>query len=220
MQTKIVYDFTKLSAEYNAVVILDGLSSLERQSYQDSEQVADFIRSQGVLVEIITCDDTQSYLSEINRLTDNARQDGQRYFLHYECHGTSRGIKFGNQSITWAKQFKALAELNQAMEGTLVLNLSTCFGIHVAKTTRLTGNPPFYGVIAPANKIPMKCAAKISKTFYDHFLRGAKINEAVRRANMNFSQEILYCLTSEGYTFWHSLGIPFRKPTNKRIVCP
>lgn len=190
-----------LDVEYDSVAIIDALPNSERSTWKISEQLKEFLASKGIQQECAECSSKQGFFRGIEYFVNKASR-GDLFCLHFICHGNSGGlgIKETGEYIPWEEFRDALASLNQSMNGRLMLNLSSCQGIHGVKIVDPTvKETPFFGLVGPKQKISVPDAIRVNEMFYLKQIEGFEIPEAVTAINREFGTEILYSITSEFY---------------------
>jgi hypothetical protein len=129
-------------------------------------------------------------------------QQGKNFMFHFVAHGNDSGIGFkhSGEFVSWSELTDIMTEINEASNNTLVLNLTSCFGLHGIKTVNPfdTGNP-FFGLIGYAEKLKIKVGKEANKIFY-----GAVINEKLQ---VQLNDKNFHCITSQGYSHLKKLII-------------
>lgn len=196
----MVYTRPKLEAEYDAIVVLDGLSPEERKRWQGAQIVQRVVVSSHVPCPIIECNSQAEFLGTLDRLHVNAA-NGQKILLHFDCHGNTDGIQMGNEFVAWAEFAPKLEAINHRMDGDLVLNLSACKGIHGIKAVDpLRTGDPFFGIIGPMKSPTFSEANNINEKFYFKLTGGTDMSTIVKEINAETGEDdVLFIVSSEGY---------------------
>jgi hypothetical protein len=104
--------------------------------------------------------------------------------LHISAHGDERGIQLTNKEfLAWADLQNRLGQLNEALDGELVVSMSSCQGAR-AWNMALNQNPPAYSVLVGSEHEPTWSETAIGFAVFYHLLAVQKtIAEAVEGMN-------------------------------------
>lgn len=104
------------------------------------------------------------------RLVEKLRADNfQRWpILHLSAHGCREGIALTNEShfVTWSELMHAFRLLNMALQGRLMLAVSSCYGSFAAFEAFAPGDDPFFSLVGPENEAPVSDLAIGFSAFY------------------------------------------------------
>src|ERR1051325_3815323 len=190
---------SKLQTEYSGLVIIDGLEPYERTLSGVSEHLKALLDAEAIPAEIRYCDTADEMRASLTAVAEAAEQ-GQHVGLHFVIHGNQRGIGFNpnKQLVTWSELSPFLQRINKAMSGQLVVNMSSCYGLHGIKAT--FGNPyPFFGLIGSKRAVWPNEAKRINELFYKRQIEGADFNDIVDEVNTSFGEDILNLVSAAGY---------------------
>lgn len=195
---EIKYDNPKLDANYDYVGIIDGLSSDDRKEFGITIELGNLLRSAQLPVKEALVNTKQALLDALNTFLTDA-QDGQRFMLHFVAHGNEQGIQIGTDFVTWEVLRPHLQEINVATERTLLLNMSTCKGLHGVKIVDGVGEYPFFGLIGAKDDLDVSDALNANKIMYRKWLDDLPVQEIVPETNMELGKAVLFNISSEGF---------------------
>jgi hypothetical protein len=113
--------------------------------------------------------------------------------LHLSAHGSPSGLQLTNttESIRWTELTGYLQQINDLLQGKLILAVSSCHGTHAIQEA-LTGPKPYYALVASADTIPLSDLAVGFTAFYHMLNKTWDLNQAynamvVASGNSQFS---------------------------------
>jgi len=192
---------TPLEVEYDFVAIIDGLPDAERNQHKISAKLKELIEAHGFACERADCNTKRAVVAALQHFRDRALA-GAKFCLHFVCHGSENGlwIKGTDESIEWRLLRRHLLTINTATEGTLILNMSTCEGLHGIKIVDLAGKRlPFFGLIGVSRILFPDEAIRLNERFYSMFAASKPIQEIIREISKDPDGEVLNCITADGY---------------------
>ena len=207
------YTNSQLSVAYDYVAVVDGLSLNERQNWGISAALTAHLGNEKIDCRLAQCDNSEGLAGALNVFASDA-QLGKRFCMHFVCHGNQHGIQIGpatqhSSFVKWNELYTHFVAINGAMNGALLINMTTCKGLHAAKVVQLNGAPlPFFGLIGALRDLPIDDALAINTLFYEKQLSGMPIQQIVPSINQERGEEILYCVSGEGYQKLMSLATP------------
>jgi hypothetical protein len=190
-----------LEVEYDFVAIIDGLPDTERTQHKISDRLKELIEVHGFACERADCNTKKAVVAALQHFRNRALA-GAKFCLHIVCHGSENGlwIKGTDESIEWRLLRRHLLSINTAMGGTLILNMSTCGGLHGIKIVDLTGDRlPFFGLIGVSRILFPDEAIRLNERFYSMLPDGKPIQEIIREIAKDPGGEVLDCITADGY---------------------
>lgn len=195
---EINYDNPVLDATYNYVGIIDGLSSDDRNNFGITTELESLLTSAQLPVKVELVDTERELLDALNVFLTDA-SNGQRFMLHFVAHGNEQGIQIGCDFVAWNILRPHLQEINEATEGTLLLNMSTCKGLHGVKIVAEFGGYPFFGLIGAKDNLLVCDALNANKIMYRKWLDDLPVQQIVPETNEEIGKEVLFNISSEGY---------------------
>lgn len=201
-------EYKKLDIEYDQVVVLDFLSETERKKHQITNELESLFNANRIRIMPVYLKNRNDLESILNLLIQLAKI-GKRFMLHFIAHGNEDGIGFKETGdfISWNDLEPFLISLNKECENTVVLNMTTCFGLHGIKTVNpFTSNQPFYGLIGYTEKLKIVKGKQANSHFYTSVFNGLQFNEALKALQLQTGDLKFQCITSEGYSFLKNKG--------------
>jgi hypothetical protein len=195
-------NYTNLDTEYDSIVIFDMLSDSERKSDMISEKLEIFIRQNKYSVILFKLTTKEELFEKLGNLLDNVKQ-GEKYMFHFVCHGNTNGIGFKhtNEFIPWKLLEDNLIQINSNSNNSLVLNMTSCFGIHAIKTVNpFSSDRAFFGLIGYDGTLQKLLGIKANERYYNLLMNGWKINDAIKDIVSYFSDGNFKCITAQGYS--------------------
>jgi hypothetical protein len=121
-----------------------------------------------------------AYLAEIKRDTL-----GGRIFplIHIEGHGNPKGLSVGRGAdkaiVKWEGLATEFRKINVATKNNLLLVVASCHGSEIYRGIRVADRAPFFGFIAPIEKVTENEIAEGFNTFYDRIINTTEFDQAV-----------------------------------------
>ena len=189
-----------IDVEYDLIAIVDGLPQNERVRWQLAENLADHLAAKGVQNQTARCNSRVGIEDGLAHFVKRARE-GTKFAMHFICHGNADGLglKATREFIPWQELTEDLRKINDAMEGQLTVNMSSCQGLHGVEIISPSDGLPFFGLVGPKEKIGIETAERISKIYYDLQLDGMEVDEAVQQINKIEGRDLLCCVPARPY---------------------
>lgn len=189
-----------IDVEYDLIAIIDGLPQHERDRCQLSKNLADHLAAKGVQQETALCNNKAGIAKGLDHFVRRARE-GTKFAMHFVCHGGVDGLllKGTGEFIPWQELAEDLRKINDAMEGQLTVNMSSCQGLHGVEIVSPSDGLPFFGLVGPKEKIRIETAERVSKMYYDLQLDGMEVDEAVQQINKIEGRDLLCCVPARLY---------------------
>lgn len=102
--------------------------------------------------------------------------------LHISCHGSDNGLRLScEDEISWDEIKKNLCVLNELLNGSLLLCMSSCKGFSACQMAvqKKNNQNPFFALIGNTNSPTWAETAIAYATFYHLIIKGHTINNAV-----------------------------------------
>ena len=199
MQIKnIKYDRPELNTEYDYVGLIDGLSDAERKKFAITSELKSLLLGEGLSTATALVHTSGQLLEALDKFYEEAKS-GKRFMLHFVAHGNQEGIQVGNDFVQWDVLNSYLSRINNATGETLLLNLSTCKGLHGIKIVNGEGGYPFFGLIGAREDLLVSDALKANKIMYEKWLKDTPVQKIVPETNNELGKEILFNISAEGY---------------------
>ncbi len=118
-----------------------------------------------------------------SRLSEALSRFNQPPILHLSMHGNDEGVALTNgEFLTWENLRRSLIPLTNAMDGGILICMSSCFGgagcrmaMHEEK------DYPFWALVGNSQSALWADAAVAYITFYHHFFKGIPVDQCVDR---------------------------------------
>lgn len=190
-----------LKVDYDEVFIINVLPQKEHERFQISQQLMNFLAANGIRQRTATAPNRKAVMEVLQYLVDYAAT-GARFCIHFVSHGNEKGlgIKATDEMVYWHELRGYLSPINTFMKGQLVVNMTSCFGLHGAKIVdEAATSLPFFGLIGYSQKLKVAKARLINRLFYTKLLKGKPIHVAVAEIRTELADDHLYCISAAGY---------------------
>jgi hypothetical protein len=194
----IVYEQPSLEVEYDYVGIIDGLEPNDRRGFAITEKLKTFLNGAGVTTALADVRSAREMLGALKTFNKEA-VSGKRFMLHFVSHGNRDGVAAGSEFVDWATMRPFLQRIHAATENTLLLNMSTCKGLHGVKITEGSGPYPFFGLIGAKEDLYVADALDANRRIYNKWLAGVPVQQLVPETNAEMGREVLFNISSEGF---------------------
>lgn len=195
----------KLNVEYDLVFILDCLSQYERDKFQISEDLMNYLAGQGIEQLQAKCQNRNMVYEAFSHM-EKIAQSGLRFCLQIVSHGTEDGLWIGetNDDIFWNELRARFESLNLKLDNTLIVNMSTCKGLNGIRIVDESANEfPFFGLIGCNRDLDIDEARKTNELFYMKMLEGKDIALIIKEIQAEFqktkSEDVIFGISSQGY---------------------
>lgn len=205
----------KLEVDYDFVYIIDCLSDEEKVVHELTSQLQETLKAHGIKSAVANCGNSKGLLEALDYAAKIARS-GLRFCIHIVSHGSTEGLllKHQTQLVQWSVIKSKLLVINQALGNTLLINMSTCKGLHGAKMVDDESDVfPFYGLIGCHRDLYIYEAKIINRSFYEKMISGKDVSLITAEIQAEFIEagskdSVLYCISSKGFQNLKRDGIP------------
>ena len=190
-----------LNVEYDEVFIIDALPVHEYERFQISQELMNFLAKNGIKQRTAKVPNHKAIMEVLQYLVGYAAS-GAKFCIHFVCHGNNNGLglKATREMVYWHELQDYLCRINSNMEGQLVVNTTSCFGLHGVKIVdEKSAILPFFGLIGYSQKIKIWKGKLINKLFYAKLLKGKPINVSVEEIKAELSDDHLFCISAAGF---------------------
>ena len=194
----ITYDRPSLDVEYDYVGIIDGLSTVDRQDFRLSDELRTILNEAGIATALAQVGSRLEMLGALKAFHREALA-GQRFMLHFVSHGNAKGVAAASELVEWEALRPFLEQIHSATGHSLILNMSTCKGLHGITMTTDTGPYPFFGLIGANEDLRVADALDANKRMYTKWIAGLPISVLVPETNREMGQELLFNISAEGF---------------------
>lgn len=121
-----------------------------------------------------------------DRLLDAWKHHQQPPIVHLSMHGNNDGVALTDGTfLSWTDLRHSLAPLTNAMQGGLLICMSSCFGSSGCRMAMHDeSDQPFWALVGNAGSASWSDAAVAYVTFYHLFFKGIPVKECVDRMKM------------------------------------
>ena len=190
-----------LEVSYDFVAIIDMLPANERQTWQISDELKGLIEGFNLSCDRVNCSSKAEVVTALQRFCECAR-DGKKFCLHFVSHGSAAGlcVKATDESIQWCEFRSILKAINMAMDEKLILNMTTCEGLHGIKIVDPADKDmPFFGLIGVNRLLLPDEAVRLNEQFYSMMSAGKQIQTIIQEIAQAPGGEVLDCISSAGF---------------------
>ncbi len=190
-----------LFVEYNRVLIIDCLPEDQFNQFQISNELIESLKTNFVEHQLFICRSKHELISTLNHLAD-VTKSGENICLHIISHGSEYGICLltSQELVYWAEFTDLLENINVNLNGTLLVNISSCLGLNAIKIIDENSySTPFFGLVGYSKILEIERAKEINNLFYNKLLVNPNINEVVEEIKQQLEDKNFYCITSSGY---------------------
>ncbi len=195
-------NYQNLNIEYDSVIVFDLLSPVEREIHKISSSLEELFKNNHIDIIVKYLNNKEEILGALEEILALAKT-GKRFIFHFVGHGDRDrlGFKHINEFITWHELSPVLAEINESTRNTLILNMTSCFGVHGIKTVNpLSIDIPFFGIIGYSQELGIEAAKQANDIFYSSIFNGMQINQAVNELKTKMNDNNFHCISSQGYS--------------------
>lgn len=196
----IKYKRPQIEVEYDGVAMVDGLPAHDRANWRVSEELDRILHAASIKSITARCGNRLGALAAFKEIRTRA-EAGEQYCIHVIAHGNTRGLVIGpTDFVSWRDFGTALVPINRALNGQLIVNMTSCKGIHGIKGGDLaTDRDPFFGILGVNHDLEFTEALTLNERVYRLWFGGMAINEIVHEINNTAGREIMFCASAEGF---------------------
>lgn len=144
-------------------------------------------------------------LQLLQKVRDEAMDEGLYPMIHFECHGSPSGLYVASgEQVSWNDLRTTLIEINRACRLNLVIVLAACNGAHLIKVVAKLDRAPFWAIISPEVEVTAGDIERDFGAFYAVFLKDFDGDAAITALNENMSDK------NRQYHFLTSFGLFLR----------
>jgi hypothetical protein len=186
-----------LSVTFDYVAIIDLFSDEERAKADVATQFQKFLLVHKLESKLAVCETADVLQLHLENFARRARL-GERFLLHVFGHGSDEGllINTAGERVSWSALAALLTPLNAAMDGQLVINLSSCEGAYAIRAIAV--GDPFFGIIGPSDDTSAVLSTVVNAEFYRTLMATGSIPASVTSVNAYLGREALSAITATG----------------------
>jgi len=148
----------------------------------EGKALSEMLSVTGISSSYFIATSLEAFKTAINeKLPQEAKNHGKFPLLHLSMHGSSQGVGFTNgDELSWDQLRNLLLPIIRAMNGSLVICMSSCFGGSGCRMAMYTDNEPtFYALIGIDKKIDVFDTALSYASFYNLIFKGHPFDSAL-----------------------------------------
>jgi len=199
---KNMINYKTLDVEYDAIIIFDMLSIEEREKDNISEKIDNLIKRNKYTSELFNLTNKTELFQKFSEVLQKVKQ-GKKYMFHFVAHGNTQGIGFKhlNEFVPWDCLQQILTDININSNNTIVLNMTSCYGVHGVKTVNpFSDDKPFFGLIGYNGKLNKSRSILLNERCYTSIINGFSINDIISDLVEYFSDDKMQGITSQGFS--------------------
>lgn len=174
---------------FNKIIVIQSLSIGEIQTGENLYN--DLLRWESeknpkLLSEFIPVNSKIQLISTFARIKNDIITNGNSPFIHFEIHGSDKkdGLVLNSgELVSWIELADCCREINLISQNNLTVSLATCYGAHIYGALHLSKPTPFWAFIAPWEEVETGDAEVSFYAFFETFLKGLQLHEAVKALN-------------------------------------
>jgi len=192
--------FPGLDVEYDGVAIVDGLPDPDRVKWGLSEKLEQLLQAGSIKSIKARCGNRLGAIAAFKEICIRA-EAGEPYCVHILAHGNTRGLRIGQTDfLSWRDLGAALTPINVALKGQLIVNMTSCKGIHGIQAVDLgSDTDPFFGILGVKHDLAFEDALSLNDRIYRLWFEGMPINQIVHEINNKEGHELIFCATAAGF---------------------
>jgi hypothetical protein len=131
-----------------------------------------------------------------DRLMEAWKRHGCIPILHLSMHGNADGVQLGTgEFVTWHDLRQLLLPLVRQMQGSLLLCLSSCYGVSACRMAMYTdAEPHFWALVSHCGAVSWRDATFAFSSFYHLFFKGFDLNTCVDSMKVASGNHEFQCL--------------------------
>lgn len=195
-------EYKNLEVEYDKIIVFDFLSNQEREKLKITSSLESYFTTNNKPIEVHLLNNKKELHEKFAEIEERAKS-GEKFFFHFVGHGNSEGIGFKHtqELVKWKELSSDLSKINIAASNTLVVNMTSCFGLNGIKTVNpFHEETPFFGLIGFTKTLNSKIAKQANEIFYREFFKGTSINEILKILKAETSNDNFHCISTQGYS--------------------
>jgi hypothetical protein len=178
---------TTINANFNKIVIIQSLKDLRTgNKLQDDLNILTIFTNGIVSSELIDVENKKEFLESLTKIKKNIQDGKYRPIIHIEAHGNEDNIMLASgELVTWQDMKIPLAEINEATRFNLIVCISACYGVCLAKALAINDRAPCLALLGPKEEMYPDDLLKDYTVFYENILRTDNSNmaKALKRLN-------------------------------------
>lgn len=142
---------------FNKIAIIeslpDGDEKTGKKLYEDILPI-NYYNNEKIIIAYCATNSIADLSMAFNQLKEDAQTNNVVPIIHFECHGSDKGITLANDEfVSWEQLNNQLKMLNEATRFNLIVSLAACYTFKFAFNMYAYERAPFWGILAPTEVI-------------------------------------------------------------------
>ncbi|UYZ58144.1 hypothetical protein [Hymenobacter latericus] len=186
---------------WNTIIVIESLPQKERTGQELVNSILGRRAEQhGFLCGYCNVYSAEDFIGALEEVKSGAKEDGFLPIIHIEAHGSNQGLEMeSGEVITWNILGLHLRHINTLTKNNLLVVLGACYGIEIWQQITVITRAPFWGVLAPLEKVSEATAHESFVNFYEK-ITDPKFDdfvEAVRAMNQFIDPPVFQFIDSQ-----------------------
>jgi len=171
------------------VFVIEAPSSKDLyESRSEGQHLCELLRLAGIKSRYHLTADAERFRDALDALyTIAGTLSSEALLLHISAHGNNAGIQLtSGETVTWDQLKQLIMPVNDAVDGRLIVCMSSCEGFSACEMAMEEGSLPFLGIVGHVAKPSWSDTAVAFHAFYHLYAKGLgveKATEAMRAAS-------------------------------------
>ncbi len=196
--------FEKENIYFTKIIVIQSLPDNERKTGTEIHNDTISRRAwvdPNLSTELIDINRRNELFKLLERINKEAAEFDAIPFIHFETHGTEKGISLkSGQEVLWKEIIPKLREININSGNNLFVSISSCWGGNIQFEIEIIKPCPFRGFIGPMDKIYPDELLETFTNFFNELLLTDDFEKAINQLNINNNSRVeFHHLNSESY---------------------
>jgi hypothetical protein len=158
---------------FNKIAIIESLPDGEMKTGKklyDDIILINIANNEKIIISFDQVSSEMELVALLGGLCADVQQKGLYPIIHIECHGEAekKGLILSNKDfISWSKLYELLQSINEVMDLNLLIVLAACFAFEMSFSVYAYQRAPFWGMLAPSEKIYPEELKKSFVSYYE-----------------------------------------------------
>jgi hypothetical protein len=184
---------TTINANFNKIIIIQSLKDFHTgNKLQDDLNVLTIFTEGVVSSELVDVGNKKEFLESLTEIKKDIQDDKYRPIIHIEAHGDEDNIILASgELIPWQEMKIPLAEINEATRFNLIVCISACYGVCLAKAFTINDRAPWLALLGPKEEMYPENLLKDYTGFYENILKtdNSSMAKALERLNDDLTKK-------------------------------
>lgn len=157
---------------FNKIAIIESIPDGDEKTgkilYDDIRNI-NILNDEKIIISFDQVSSEMELVALLGGLCADVQQKGLYPIIHIECHGEAekKGLILSNKDfISWSKLYELLQSINEVMDLNLLIVLAACFAFEMSFSVYAYQRAPFWGMLAPSEKIYPE---ELKKSFVSYY---------------------------------------------------